>query len=116
MSELRRLLQDGDPLQREPALARNDVDRMRRAVVAAGRERLHHLSATGVVLLTGLATVAGVCVWAVGPSPSRVHMTPATQIATETSSPANTKRRQLHFSTPGGTRVIWVFNSQFQDR
>jgi len=24
------------------------------------------------------------------------------------------ERRQLQFSTPGGTRIIWVFDSEFQ--
>jgi hypothetical protein len=24
------------------------------------------------------------------------------------------ERRQLHFSTPGGTRIIWVFNSELE--
>jgi hypothetical protein len=25
-----------------------------------------------------------------------------------------TEQRQLQFSTPGGTRIIWVFNSEFE--
>jgi hypothetical protein len=26
------------------------------------------------------------------------------------------ERRQLQFSTPGGTRIIWVFNSEFDSK
>jgi hypothetical protein len=28
----------------------------------------------------------------------------------------NGERRQLQFATPGGTRIIWVFNSEFEMR
>jgi hypothetical protein len=118
MTELRRHLQDGDPLFREPALAREEVERMRRVVVTAAREERRRVSVTALALVTGLSGVAALGVWTVGETPrgrATSAALPTTQRTTEVQ-PPKAEHRQLHFSTSGGTRVIWVFNSQFQER
>jgi hypothetical protein len=114
MTELRRHLQEGDPLRREPALAREDMERMRRIVVTAARGERRRVSPIALVLVTGLSCVAALGVWTVGETP-RSGATSATLLTAEIPSP-RAERRQLQFATPGGTRVIWVFNSQFQER
>jgi hypothetical protein len=118
MTELRRHLQDDDPLVREPGLGREEVERMRRSVVTAAREEPRRVSMTALALVAGLSGVAAAAVWTVGETP-RDRTTPATLAATQVATEAPLPRvehRQLHFSTPGGTRVIWIFNSQFQER
>jgi hypothetical protein len=44
-------------------------------------------------------------------------LVPGTAVASETPEAAESEdveRQQLHFRTPGGTRIIWVFDSQFE--
>jgi hypothetical protein len=46
---------------------------------------------------------------------SGVRVEPADQtLATGTDETPATARQQLHFSTPGGTRIIWVFDPGFE--
>ena len=91
-------------------LASDDAVAMRRAVVAAARDvgqgprrwRPLALAAT-VLLMIGLGTAAGLRFQAVGrrvDRTGRVAPVPAGE------------QRQLQFATPGGTRIIWVFNSE----
>ena len=116
MTDLRRHLQAGDPLRHEPALTPDHVDRMRRVVIAATREPRPRVSATAIALLTGLTATAAAGVWFVGGASSAARTTAPAPLAANVSVPTDLHRRQVHFSTPGGTRLIWVFNPQFEDR
>jgi hypothetical protein len=90
-------------------LAPEDVLAMRRAVVAAardatpGRRRRRSLAIAATVVLT---IAAGVAV-------GRRFETrePAAARRAEPGRPAGGEQLQLQFATPGGTRIIWVFNS-----
>jgi hypothetical protein len=97
-------------LDRDAApLPPDDVQAMRRTVIAATRAtrpvagwgRPLAIAAT-VCLMIGLGAAAG---WRFESShaPARVS---SGEIA-----PAAAEQLQLQFATPGGTRIIWVFNS-----
>lgn len=116
MSDLRSHLQAGDPLRHAPALTRDDVDRMRRFVVAAARKPRARLSATAFTLLAGLTTAASAAVWVIDKTLPTVRTSEPTALVANGAAPSDRPRRQVHFSTPGGTRLIWVFNPEFENR
>jgi hypothetical protein len=104
------LFREGDPAA-DARLSSPDVERMRRVVVAAAREpRPAAVSwyqplamAALVVIMIGVgATVGHRADWE-PPPPSSAGVVPDD----------DGERRQLQFATPGGTRIIWVFNSEF---
>ena len=115
MTDLRRHLQAGDPLRHEPALAPDHIERMRRVIVTAAGEPRTRVSATAFALVAGLASAAAAGVWLVGGT-SATRTSGTTTFAANAGEPANAPRRQVQFSTPGGTRLIWVFNPQFESR
>ena len=110
-SELRR----ADPLAREAPLSSDEVERMRRAVMAAGRTSqprawtTRWTFAAAMAALT-IAAVAGIDRWRAGRSST---LAPG-EVVDVVDSEQLSSRRQLQFATPGGTRVIWVFDSKFK--
>jgi hypothetical protein len=102
------LLREGDPAA-DAQLPAPDAQRMRRVVVAAAREpRPLPFSwyqplamAALVVIMIGLGALVGQrAEWeATRPTAAGMH--------------EGAERRQLQFVTPGGTRIIWTFNSEF---
>jgi hypothetical protein len=112
MKNLADILREGDPAA-DSELSTMQVDAMRRTVLDAARRPdvvrtpWHQplAMATMVALMIAAGIVAGrkwtIDVENVRPQP-------------ETARPAPTEqRRQLQFSTPGGTRIIWVFDPEF---
>jgi hypothetical protein len=101
------LLRDADPLRDEDSLTAAQTGSMRRFVVAAARragsaalswtEPLAIGAVLGVMILAGITTGRHLTV----PRPPR-------SAAVEP-----TERRQLQFATAGGTRIIWIFDSEF---
>jgi hypothetical protein len=117
MKELRDWLNAGDPVANEPPLSDADAQRMRRAIVGAGESRQPVFgdwargtwaAATVVVALT---IAVGMSRWA-RPSAdiSRANADSAPTVA----APEPGARRQMQLIAPGGTRVIWIFNADFQ--
>lgn len=113
MSRLRELLKNGDPVMSEPPLPDADVQRMRRRVIAAGQQRERGvgvgrpaLFASGLVIFA--AATIGLLSWGWGRESSENG--PAGR-----ESAGQPATRQLIFETPGGTRVIWVFNPEFRE-
>ena len=115
MKNLADILRDGDPAA-DSELSTMQVDAMRRTVLDAARRPdvvrtpWHQPLAMAtmvamVVLMVAAGIVAGrkwtIDVESVRPQPETVRPAPAEQ------------RRQLQFSTPGGTRIIWVFDPEF---
>ena len=90
---------------------------MRRAVVAAAETQVSaafwprpmFLAATvAVTIVVGVALGAGL--------PQRALRPPAAGLALSEPAASTTRvdeRRQLQFATPGGTRIIWVFDPEF---
>jgi hypothetical protein len=98
-------LRTTDPVAHEPGLSVTEVQAMRRAIVAAATDARHagwspwRLALAGTLAFTVLLAVfIGTVV-----APGRQ----------ESARSQATGPRQLQFDTPGGTRVVWVLNSQF---
>ena len=118
MDDLMRALREADPVAHEPGLSADEADRIRRGIVAAaGRQPS---AAPGwprprmVVATIALTVFAGVVVGTRFPR-SRPQGGPhRAAAAVSTNTPASAAaRRQLQFATPGGTRIIWVFDPEF---
>jgi len=114
MNDLTSLLRDADPVRDGESLAPEDAQRMRRVVigavhpepqVAAWRRPL--AIAVVVALLIGLS----------GGGNDRIDQVSTGGASTTIASPASSApdgRRQLQFSTPGGTRIIWIFDENLR--
>jgi hypothetical protein len=112
MKNLNTLLRDADPVSREPGLSPDAVADLRRAMLAAAHSarvcpvfwgrQLAMAACLTVVVLTGI-----VAAHRVQPSVRNVPTPPASSSALRT---------QVHFSTPGGTRIIWTLDPGFQLR
>lgn len=111
MKDMRALLTDADPLRGEPAMSDADAARMRRVVVSSGREAQaasgFWASALAVAAVVILMVVAGAV--AGRRLPVREPSVPDEAAVSE---PA--ERRQVQFATPGGTRIIWTLDPEFQ--
>jgi hypothetical protein len=115
MREIGSWLKEGDPLEIDPALPPDDVRAIRRAVAAEARGRREGSRwwpgpfATAAMLAA--AVIAGISI-------SRVL--PVRPVADSAALPAADdrpaeieRRRQVQFTTPGGTHIVWVFSSDF---
>jgi hypothetical protein len=122
MKDVGQWLRDADPLgpgrddSDAPGLSPADAHAIRRAMLTALDTRTpaplwwpHPLAIAATVALT-LAT--GVVVGRRLPPPREPRDAPA--MAHAGGGPIAGELRQLQFATPGGTRVIWVFNPDFQ--
>jgi hypothetical protein len=112
MTDVGKWLREADPLAYEPELSRIEVSAMRRAVIAAADQQ--RAAATpwpsALVVATTIAAtlVAGVTIG---------HRFPPREQETVGSGgavPEAFGTRQLQFATRGGTRVIWIFDPEFQ--
>jgi hypothetical protein len=112
MRDLSTRLRDADPVHAEPGLTAADLRVIRQTLVGAAR-----MSATRGA---GWRTVAIVSAAALMLASAIVleRRRPADDAAGHDRDAANRlasgARRQLQFATPGGTRVIWVFDSRFE--
>ena len=114
MKNLADILRAGDPAA-DSELSPMQVDAMRRSVLDAARRPdvvrtpWHHplAMATMVALMIAAGIMTGRRLAVndvgveVGPRPDAVPTAPTEP------------RRQLQFATPGGTRIIWVFDPEF---
>ncbi len=113
MKDITKLLRDGDPAANEPGLSPQAAADIRRAMLNeapsadAGRYSWHQALALAAMVALTVATAV------IGGRPS-VLPQPATGRPTQAAMPDNSERRQIQFATPGGTRIIWVFDSEFQ--
>jgi predicted pyridoxine 5'-phosphate oxidase superfamily flavin-nucleotide-binding protein len=117
LEQLNAALAGGDPVAREAGLAAADLAAMRRAVVAAAETQASasfwphpmFLAATvAATIVVGVVLGAGL--------PQRAPRPPASRLALSDPAVPTTgvaERRQLQFATPGGTRIIWVFDPEF---
>src|SRR6476660_96426 len=113
MKDIGRLLRDGDPVALEPEMSASDIQAVRRAVLAALATTDRATSRWPGPLLAGAAVTAalaaGVFLGLRTPAPRVSPM----EIASTHASEAESAHRQLQFASPGGTRIIWVFDSEF---
>jgi hypothetical protein len=110
MKDLRTVLREGDPAAADQGLTPDQTTRMRRAIVIAARRpdvvRTPWQQPLAVAAMVVLTVAAGVFAGQrlARSQPEGVDQPRATPIE---------ERRQLQFSTPGGTRIIWVFDPEF---
>jgi len=114
MMTIRDALRDADPLRDEPSLSADEVQAIRQLVVETarqdGRAGFFWLQpiAVGAVVVTMLAV--GITAGRRLPAVSTV---PVAHSLAVRSVDRDVEPRQLQFSTPGGTRIIWTFDPQF---
>jgi hypothetical protein len=111
MKTLSEWMREGDPLLRDPSLSEAEATAIRRRVVgeAIGRTAGH------VAWRDTLAVAAAVALMvAVGVTTGRRLPPPAVpSTGTDDESARPAEPRQLQFATPGGTRIIWTFDPEF---
>jgi len=118
MIDLKTILQEGDPAAQEPPLSPIDIQQMRRNVLATptaeARSWWSQPLSVGAAVTLGIAVAVGVgrqLPLRTGQATMGETMNDDTIANPAT---AGTAPRQLHFETPGGTRIIWVFDEEFQ--
>ena len=113
MKDIGRLLRDGDPIALEPEMSAADVKAARRTVLAALATTDRATNRWPGPLLAGAAVTAalaaGVLVGLRTPAP---RVSPI-ETASTRASDSGRAHRQLQFASPGGTRIIWVFDPEF---
>lgn len=114
MRSLRALLRDADPLRDEPSLPTADARDMRRRVLGAAQMPpvLSFQRALPVAALVVMMIVAGMA------AGRRFADQQAPSYGGDLAQPARADggRRQVQFATPGGTRIIWTIDPDFQMR
>jgi hypothetical protein len=121
MADWRTVLREVDARSEEDRLSPEETEAMRRVVLATGSTtapdpkgwswmRPMFVAAT-VVAMIAVGIVArrfDLSVAPEAPSTTQAEVSPGTSAAVVV-----VPNRQLQFLTPGGTRIIWVFNSEF---
>ena len=111
MSTLGTLLKESDPLRHEPPLGTREAQSMRRTMLDAVRPPPAALwpralpVAALVVLMVVAGAAAGRRLKAPEPMPAGGPLNAGVDSA---------GRRQVQFATPGGTRIIWTIDPEFQ--
>jgi hypothetical protein len=109
MNDLSTRLRDADPLGVEPALTAESREAMRRAIVAAaGAPALRIPQWRQPLALAAMTVLAVFGVAAAHRFAERRQ--PDIPVALEAAAPPTT---QVHFRTPGGTRIIWTLDPAF---
>jgi hypothetical protein len=126
MKDVGHLLRDADPLapgagnahdveDNAPGLSPAGAQLMRRAMLAALDERrlavAHWPTPLAIAATIALALAMGFAIGRQLPPRGAMDMPAVARVG---ASPEVGGRRQLQFATPGGTRVIWVFNPDFE--
>jgi len=113
MKDIGRLLRDGDPVALEPEMSSADVQAVRRAVLAALATTHRARSRWPGPLFAGAAVTAALAAGVlVGLRTAAPRVSPMETASTHAAD-AEDAHRQLQFASPGGTRIIWVFDPEF---
>jgi hypothetical protein len=116
MTDLRTRLRDALGDEEDARLSVDDIAAMRRVVVASVRTGETERRAASwfqplAVAATLVAMIAvGIAIGGRFPGGANVATAPAGDERGAAAQPPE-RARQLQFSTPGGTRIIWIFNS-----
>jgi hypothetical protein len=112
MKTLADVMRDGDPLARDPGLSEAEASAIRRRVVSEATGQPARRVAWGgpFAIAAAIAVVIAIGVTAGRRLPPPSVASGAAAVA-DPVRPA--ERRQLQFATPGGTRIIWTFDSNF---
>lgn len=112
MNDLQRILRDGDPAaDSAEALTPEQAAAMRRNVlttpIRADVVRTPWHRPLALAAMVALTIAAGILA-ALRLPPPRAESAPPSEYVPEEAP------RQFQFATPGGTRIIWVFDPEFQ--
>jgi hypothetical protein len=112
MKTLAERMREDDPLSCDPGLTDSEASAIRRRAVA---EAVDVPARRIIVWRDALAIVVVVAVMiGVGITGARRLPPPSASSDATASEPRRASaRRQLQFATPGGTRIIWTFDSDF---
>jgi anti-sigma-K factor RskA len=122
MSDWRRSLREASEHDEQDHLSTDEAQAMRRVVLAAVRDPAPGRAASPWMWRPVLVAATIVAVISVGIA-TRLHLDPtnrqpdtplvpeAARIDTTNTANVTPPSRQLQFVTAGGTRIIWVFNS-----
>jgi len=111
LDELHRQLRAGDPVATDPGLSSAEAARLRRLALAAADARDARAPRAATLALASVFTLAVVF----GVAAARKTATVPDAGAGSSSGDVTTAARvtQVHFSTPGGTRIIWTIDPAF---
>src|SRR4051812_47869960 len=113
MNDLKTVLRDGDPVSREGGMEPDAVSRMRGAVVAVARAADRRPALVSKQVAMAACLTAMVITGVIGAR----RVPDASRAANSSPIPgAGDQRTQVHFSTPGGTRIVWTLDPSFQIR
>lgn len=114
MKNVRTLLEQSDPLRYEPELSTMDAREIRRTMLGA----VETMSAVFFPRALPVAALVVVMVVAGTAAGRRLSVrAPAHPAGERAGAPAvPDERRQVQFATPGGTRIIWTIDPNFQLR
>jgi hypothetical protein len=112
MTDLNRLLRDADPVTLEPGLSPDAVADLRRLMIATA----HATPARRVLWGRQLAMAGCLTVMVLAGIVAAHRVPPAVRDVPTAASSASDRRTQIHFSTPGGTRIVWTLDPGFQLR
>lgn len=112
LDDLNRQLRAADPVGTDPGLSSVDAARLRRVMLAAAdapEARAPRAATLALVSVFTLAVVLGVAA-------ARKNATTPDADAGSSGGEVTPLARvtQVHFSTPGGTRIIWTIDPAFQ--
>jgi hypothetical protein len=118
VDDLIRALRDADPMTREAGLSREAADTIRETMIAAARRQpanvadwprpLMFAATVAVTIVVGVMVGTRLPARKTTGGAARSAASPGAQAFD-----ASHERRQLQFATPGGTRIIWVFDQAF---
>ena len=113
MTDIRDRLRDADPLLADPGLSRDDVARMRRAVLDEAQAPQRETGLHWKKMLPIAAAVALIAGAGIDAARRTSRQAPVSAAAVAAPVAAAATKTQLHFSTPGGTRIIWTIDPAF---
>jgi len=121
MTDWRTLLREVDARNEDEQLSADDAESMRRAMLAAAvktaPERIRGFWMRPLVVAATAVAIIAVGIVAERrfdvPAPAENLPAPGDSNAEARTAQISEPNRQLQFLTPGGTRIIWVFNSDF---
>jgi hypothetical protein len=127
MKNLRTLLEESDPLRDEPALSTMDAREIRRTMLGA----VQAMSVAFFPRALPMAALVVVMIATGAFAGRRLALQAPVQTALERAAASGgqpsaggaaigpglkVERRQVQFATPGGTRIIWTIDPNFQMR
>lgn len=116
MTDVGKWLKDADPSGHEPELSAAEAEALRRVTLAEMRvpavrgATWPRLALAGAVALAAMGSVSMAQWWRAADKTAPARQQDGLPAALR----SGDARQQLQFATPGGTRVIWVFDSAFQ--